>query len=768
MQASERLVAAGDFVDAVRRGEWDRADDARHALGAMLPDECLTALAELHMHRERWSDAATTIGHLKHPTPAHKLQFTLAKNLDALRAHRPTVYRVVADAEIGDAYQIHPSKSGLPSIVAMRPDRSRVLLAGGPDPRAAADQVCASLAPAFQRGTPLAVLSIGDGYVFNALTRHSPTLQLGRRQAIFLFEPDPRLLFACMLLHDLTGPGGPIESQNVLWYVGPKWAEQFRIDILIDRYLPFPQTTIKLGHDARPMEEALQSALGELGASDTRSAQVVRSHYTPLTASDFATVLAGHAGRAPRVLLITTRFSTVLQHSTRDTADAFRQLGWEAHVLIEPTSHHGLSRAGMRRTLAEFKPDLIFQIDHNRFEHSDVIPPNIPFVNWIQDLLPHLMTPETGRQLTARDFVLTPSLQRWVDEYAYPAHQCMEFRKLTRIPSRPTSWSSRSDQLVYVSNWSQSPGTIREELIRGSTGQTREVIDETCMRMIACYESGQSLRTQGDVRRVLLEVMRDQQVSADESLVRHTTARLFDRLNNLLFRQQGLRWAKRACQTLDLNLEIYGTGWDKHPEFVDHARGSVSYGDELEELTRNAGINLVLEPFVCVSHQRFLDAVAAGGFCLVRDNPANHNIHSIIELLAAAGKAVENAVQLLEALPDSHREQFDQTLIACDAVDASPGASDHVAIVRALQSCNVLPQSGLMIPMLDRTTFSCEDEMLQRLTRFTRDECLRSEIARVQRQHVEDRFSYAAGMRQVVAFVRTRLTAEANRLGQAA
>jgi hypothetical protein len=768
LHASERLVVASDFVEAVHRGDWDRADEMRDELGAMLSDECLTALATLHLHRERWSDAAETLGHIKQPTHEQRFQRTLARNLDALRTHRPAVYRAVADSEIGQTYQIHASKSGLPSILATRADGSRVLLAGGVDPQAAATQVCGSLKPAFERGTSLAILSIGDGYVFDSIVRQSPTLSLGRRQAIFFFEPDPRLVFACMLLHDFTGPNGPIESQNVLWYVGPKWAEQFRLDVLTDHYLPFPQTTIKLGHNPQPIEQALQSALGELGATDLRSTNAVRTHYAPLTASDFSRAIAGDAGRPPRVLLITTRFSTVLQYSTRDTADAFRQIGWDAHVVIEPTPHHGLTRIGMRRAIAEFKPDLIFQIDHNRFEHADLIPPNIPFVNWIQDLLPHLMRPETGRQLSARDFVLTPSLQRWVDDYAYPASQCLEFRKLTRVPSRPTSWSSRGDRVVYVSNWSQTPQQMRCELLRNETGQKHGVIDAACTRMIALYESGQALPTQGDVRRVLTDVMRDLQVAADESLIRHTTTRLFDRMNNLLFRQQGLRWAQRACALLDLDLEIYGTGWDAHPDFASNARGPINYGDELETLTRDAGINLVLEPFVSIAHQRLLDALVAGGFCLVRETPGNAILEALVEIVAQAGDALESAHQIAAAWDGTDRAQtLHAVLAACGAIDACNGA-DPIVATRRLIRTGFLQPSGELIPMLRQTSFNSPEQLTLVMTRYSRDSELRSDISRQQRRAVEDRYSYRSGVQRVASFIAERLAQEADHTLQAA
>lgn len=768
MQAAERLVVTQDFIHSVSRHEWERAERLYPDLGPMLTDDCLVALSQLHFHHERWAEAVDCLGQLKNPSPEHAMKIRLARNFHSLRQHRPMVYRTLVDVEIGNAYRIHPSPSGIPSLMARRSDGSEVLLAGGPDPQQAAQQLCHQLRPAFQTGSALAFLGIGDGCAFNTLVRQSPTLFLGRRQAIYLLEPDARLVFACLLLHDMTGPQGPIESQNVLWYVGQGWGERFRIDLLTTRTLPFPQISVKLGHHPQPIEQVLASTLTKLTNTDARCQQEIAAYYQPLTASDFSRAIRGQAGRPPRVLFLTTRFSTVLQHSTRDAAEAFRQLGWETYIIIEPASHHALSRVGIRQVLADFKPDLVFQIDHHRFEHSDLFPDNLPFVNWIQDLLPHLMTPETGKKLSFRDFVLTPSRQRWIEEYAYPPRQCMEFRKLTRIPSRPISWSGHSNRVTYVSNWSQLPSAIHQELLAGTSGSTRKVIDLTCQKMIAVYQSGHSLQTPGDVRQILLKTMQELGLTAEESVLRLTTTRLFDRMNNVLFRQQGLVWAKRACESLGLELRVYGTGWDKHPDFARCASGTIDYGPDLEELTRQSAINLVLEPFVCISHQRFLDAIVAGGFCLIRDNPVNHNIHSIIELIGAAGTPVENAVQLLEKLPQTYREQYDQTIQACDRADCSPGAVDHVAIVRALQQCNLLPEQGLMLPLWDRIVFGSYEDLHQKLARFTRDEELRVRIARVQRQYVEQRFSYQAGIQYVLRFIQDRLDHEPSSLPLAA
>jgi hypothetical protein len=282
-----------------------------------------------------------------------------------------------------------------------------------------------------------------------------------------------------------------------------------------------------------------------------------------------------------------------------------------------------------------------------------------------------------------------------------------------------------------------------------------------CDRMIATYEAGGSLPTMGDCRRLLVDTMRDLQLQGDETLIRQTATRLFDRMNNLLFRQQGLRWAAAACEALGLELQIYGNGWDKHPEFSNHARGSIGYGTDLEELTRSAAVNLVLEPFVCIAHQRVLDALAAGGFCLIRANPATAVLQSIIDLIATGGNEVTDSASLAATLDDPEAKiALQNTLADCAAIDPASIAIDQIANSRNLQRNGFLPDRGAILPLLDQVSFGSSDALQHALARFVRDESLRSDVARAQREAVESRYGYASGMRRVVQFIRARLESE--------
>lgn len=759
-QAAHRLDVAHDFQLAVQASDFDRADQLLPELGGMLPDGVLLNVAQLHMHRERWAEAVTALHLVQSRDASTQLHLNLCKNLAALKEHRPEIYRTVAAADVGQAYQLAPTQSGTPTIQATRPNGTMVLLSGGGDPLQSVKHVRAAIEQAMVACHPLALLSIGDGYVLKEIAADKRTYFMDRQQAIFVFEPDARLVFATMLLHDFTGPTGPIEQKRVHWYVGTNWLGAYRVDALTDRYLPFPITTLKLGIEPATIESGILGVLKDINALEQRAGQEIQRYYAEKSAEDFRKAISQDLPRAPRALLLTTRFSTVLQHSTRDAAEGLRELEWETLTLIEPSPSHVLSRSAIRRAIAEFKPDLIFQIDHNRFEHGDLMPANVPFVNWIQDLLPHLMTPATGAKLGTRDYVLTPSLQRWVDDFAYPRRQCMEFRKLTHVGPRPESWSSDSQRVVYVSNWSQTPQQMHAELIRNEQGKSREVMDLACQRMIACYEAEQALPTMGDVRRLLIDVMRDLEVAASEPVIRKTATVLFDRLNNLLYRQQGLRWAVSACTRLKLGLEIYGTGWENHPEFKAFSRGKIGYGEELEELTREVGINLVLEPFVCIAHQRLLDSLACGGFCLIRDHPAHLMIPATLELLYKAGNDVTNEKRLRAALTAADVKKLDQIMDYFNRADLSPGAIDQVALVSDLARNGFIPTQGWLVPMLDQNTFSGSADMERKIHSLSLDAKRREQIASAQRKMVEDRYSYATGLRRMAEFVCSALATE--------
>jgi hypothetical protein len=305
-----------------------------------------------------------------------------------------------------------------------------------------------------------------------------------------------------MMIHDYSGSQGPIEQPRIQWFVGPDWDEQMRKVVLNDLYLPCPPVSLTLGLTATQIQKALAGIIERLAQRDNQARLDVQQYYANIDVQELAAVFGPNPPRRPRVLFLTTRFSTVLQYSTQDTAAGFREAGWETRVMIEPTRYHRILTIATRNALVEFKPDLIFQIDHHRCEHPGMFPPNVPFVCWIQDHLEHLMSPDVGPKLGMFDFSLTDSGQLYSRNYGYPQRQLIAVAKLTTAPPVLPAPTKRAEDIVFISNASASPDELREKLVGKLSAwseREREFAGECVNRIAALHKSGQSLTTFLDI-----------------------------------------------------------------------------------------------------------------------------------------------------------------------------------------------------------------------------------------------------------------------------
>jgi hypothetical protein len=752
-----------DFTDAVRAQDWDRALRLLPDPAQNLPDHLLRSIAELRMAQQQWSEAADALERLKHRNVDAEMNRKLCRNLAALKMHRLLVYRTLLESQSEAKYSVAPSKTGHPTVFFHKPGGRTLSLSADNDPPKGIETAMRSIDAAYRGGKAIGLTGLGDGYLFVHLAANPPDLILGRQQAVCMIEPDASLVLACLMIHDYTGPTGPIEQRRISWYVGGEWLAQLRQEFFGDLFKMYPGVTIRTGLRAVEIEKQLEQFLKEIADLDRQFVDRTKPYYATLTREHLVGLLGPNPPRKPRALVMTTRFSTVLQYSAADTADAFRKHGWDTHLLIEPTAWHGLNRIAMRQAVAEFKPDLVFQIDHLRSEYQDLFPPTLPSVCWIQDNLPNLTNCRAGRSVANRDFVLIPSAQRYIANYQYPKRQCLEFRKLTRVPTRPLKWRSDGEDIVYVSNWSHRPEAVAAQVTKELSAHVpQSIIDQTCRRIIDVYAKGDSLPTPGAVRRILETVQREDgrgQFQAEIQLACITA--LSERLNLCLYRQQGLTWAKLAAKKLGKTISIYGNGWSENPAFAEHARGVVRYGVDLEELTRRSKLNLVLEPYVCIGHQRLLDALVAGGFVLPRAYCVAECLQLLIELLAQPeARHVRSISDARRHFAGRDRAHLEYLRAESDQADATPGRVDVIAMIRELQDSGFLPESPPLLPRFEEISFDSADSLLARLERFLNDDQARGSIAGEQRTFIESRFSYEAGVGRAIAWIDKTISSE--------
>lgn len=753
-------VQVDALASAVAAGCYDSAEAALAAMGASLPPEALGPAAELHIQRGRWREAARLLSRIVDRDVATEMKRNLARNMAAMQRHRPAVFEALDNAEPRRTYHIVAGAGGQAVVCHVMEDGRQVSLTPGNAPKKAMDEALGSLADVAEEGQAIGLCGIGDGYLLGHLAHHPPRLVHGMQQVVHLYEPDAQLVRVVMLLHDFTGPQGPIEQMRFQWYLGPTWQKQFTEHICADLHLPAPAATVSQSLDIDAIHLGMKAASEAYAAVDQQFDEQIQAYYAGLPADHFQQIFADRPPRPPRVLLLTTRFSSVLQYSTRDAAHGMAQCGWETRILIEPSDYHGQPRPAVRHAVAEFKPDLIFQIDHHRHEHEGVFPDKLPFVCWIQDHLPNLTSEEVGRKLGLRDYVLTAVAPMYSGIYQYPRRQCIDLSKLTRVPKLPVRWRSRGDDLAFVSNASQVPAALAEQLENAIQPFLEDLtlIREVCRRMIRLYDEGGSLATAYEVRRFYARCERDTGRFLTHGEARDRLLRILtEKLNNALYRQQALQWAADIAAERGLTFSLYGTGWEEHGQFAPYARGVVKYGEDLEELTRNTRINLQIVPYHCM-HQRLLDGLVAGGFFLVRSHPYDHLTQELSDYIDAHNlHAVRDIHEAFDLLDKAKHEQFQQLLFRCACLSEF---GDVVALVQAWRQAKLLLPGKPALPHLAEVAFDSKAALAQRIDRFIEDDAARTEIRQAQRLHVADRLSYTAGMQRVVRAIAERLNTE--------
>jgi hypothetical protein len=714
--------------------------------------------------QRRWGEAAAAFAAVGAGLSlGGQLKWNLAKNMAAMVVHRPAVAGVLALARVGGEFQVVPLGDGSLTIAVVR-DGAAVALSERDGPVAAMSRLGEALRPLMEAGETLAVLGMGDGYLLRHLASWKCELPLGRQQCVWLLEPQAGLVLAALMIHDYTGADGPIEQPRFQWLVGPGMERSYRRMLVDEAELPVPTRLVRQGPTAAVANEVLEKVGRELMEAGEKAGREVEACYAGVGAAEYARAMRGELGRRPRVMLVTTRFSSVLQYSTADAARGFEELGWEARVLMEGQPWHGLSVLRARRMVAEFRPDVIFQLNYSRFDHGRLFPPGVPYVNWIQDHMAHLARREYGAKVGPRDFVLSSVCEMYTEKYGYPARQMVPISKLTRFAELPDSPDGDDEDLVYVSNASATGAELVDEIGRRVDGSAaRAVLAEAGGRMMEMYRRGGTMYYHAEALELVRVVQREMGVRLDEAVEGELMRGLFDRLNNALYRQQALEWAGAVAQRRGLRLGIYGKGWEKHPTLGKWARGPVEYGPALERLTRRAKMNLQIIPSSFL-HQRYLDAVAAGGFVLVRKHPVDGALQALATFM---NRHLPERVQTVEeargAVEKARAVELEAILAELEPMRV---IGDVVGIARGCLQSRMLVERA--IAHYDEVGFASEQELDERVGRFVGQQDGRRSIMLTQRDELRGRLSYAAGMKRVMERVAAKLDDEANEMNRSA
>ena len=483
-----------------------------------------------------------------------------------------------------------------------------------PIPLSAPAQVEEGLKALAASGQPFLFGPLGHPRLLDLILAAQPPIFMTLKAPLFVAEPRLGVFRMLARLFDLSAP---LAADHVLWFVGEDWAERLASFLRAAPGIPVParKAILGAGLDAGAAGTLLTEAAAWREAEMARLDRVTEQSYATRSEAEWRAAFAPEA--KPRVLLITSRFTTVLQYVVRDLDQAFRSLGCPTATVIEDRDCVWSIALTLRQKVAAFKPDLVVQLDHHRAELGTAIPSSIPYACWIQDRLPNLFDPRWIARLGPRDlsFAVLPGFLKDCLAAGYPEVHPLPFAGNAFTYHPPEKPPPPGPEIAFVSNLvvpkplRHYPGLIEraESLLRAEGIGYRDP---------AFYE-GLLARLEKDLS---LKV-----TAADRPAVLHLLS--FD-VERYVQRTEPLRWARE----MGLEVAVYGRGWEGSEEFAPVARGVIQPGEPLRDLYASARIHLHMNSDTNV-HQRVFECLLSGGFILAWAHPGDREPGGLGEML---------------------------------------------------------------------------------------------------------------------------------------
>lgn len=340
-------------------------------------------------------------------------------------------------------------------------------------------------------------------------------------------------------------------------------------------------------------------------------------------------------GKKLRVLFYTSRYSTYVQYSIRDMAEGFRLLGHK--VFIEQEKEK--AACGIRMDVAlgnlcKFRPDIIFSIDHLRYE-LPYIPQSIPFITWVQDLLPNIYAIDDPLTITDQDYIFSFA-KKWADNYLSNP-KIFKQKKLFVLPvivdSKiycPLPDVEKTYDVTFVTHLYAPADTLYAIAWEEFTDESSPLEQQLIQQLVAELETYslsmlRELQMYEQARKGLI-------VSLCEKNNLPVTGKLLKIVNWLSHDNKPHPFWYHIHLLIKMNpvsnllknnvaVKVFGKNWEKYPNTRHAAMGVIENGAKLNKLFNQSRINLNASPGTTY-HMKAPEVIAAKSFMLTCRIPA--------------------------------------------------------------------------------------------------------------------------------------------------
>jgi hypothetical protein len=485
--------------------------------------------------------------------------------------------------------------------------------------------------------------------------------------ALHLVETNIRALALVLHLHDWHDV---LQSKRFYLFAGDKAWQQWQATMLDHPDLGMPQPPIESPRWPGQAPSEAAGVLNTVGQQRSNRVKELRATaealYAPRDEAYWARRYQSADDADPlRVMCVTSRFTTFLQYSIRDTVQALNELGCQTRLLIEQDDHLRVPEEDYLKTIIDFEPDLIIMLDHHRHEQSALFVENVPFACWIQDPLPNLMSKRAGQALGSLDFTFGYYGRRCVEEFGYPedaffyAPIPVSRSMVTALDVEEEDFSHRPYDVVYVGHLQTTAEAMRQDWRTRHDRSVHPLFDAIDTAVDGVFREGRHLcdlcelsnpgRWVGQLAEGLGIKLGD---DAIEKIGRYYAYRSFD----LASRLQTLGWVADWAAQTNRVLRIHGNGWEQLPRFAPYAHGPIDHGEPLRNLYAQTRLAIQAMPSG-FGHQRSLEALAAGCLVLGRFTPRDFECSTYEEACAQVEAGTCNAAPA-RRFPRLHQVQF--------------------------------------------------------------------------------------------------------------
>lgn len=546
-----------------------------------------------------------------------------------------------------------------------------------------------------------------------------------------------------------------LNDPRFLLFVGLDCAAQFQHALKSNPRLPFPRFCLNVEPNILPGNISLDDFLAPVQTFlNQRCAELI---------SQFPKIYCGLAAKAassPRlkILGLTSRFTTFLQHSMRDWLSAMRKLGHETRLLIEDADHEVLNTLCHAQAIVDFRPDLILLIDHYRAEFPG-LPKEIPAVMWVQDMLPNILNPAAGPKQSPLDFCIGYGRLRCVADYGYPEERFMPavvgVNEQRFAPKAHGQAVGLECDICYVGHTGPVPEKIVRDQIEKSPNAAK-LFWNIYERLANIYAYAGFISDPLHIEQLVRQSLAALNLSVPPTDFQSIASFFSHQVNYAFFRHQALQW----LLDLDLNIHLYGRGWEIHPTLSRFAKGVADNQKQLAAIYQSAKINLQITPHGIV-HQRLFEGLCAGGFFLVRHRPGDvvEKIHQPLWKFCVENN-IRNDAELKQRATPEAKNLLDQ-LQRCIGLDPFARGFELLADLRLSADSGFAQSAATLWPgQYDQIAFASSNELRDKVHHYLANPDQRRSISTAMQRIVLDRMTYTATSKRMLEFIQKNLRSQ--------